>query len=125
MKLNENEMTVLRCLVDSYSEDEPRFMYFRGIAADTKLDVKVVRRAARSLARKGLAEFARGLFDEDGMVAGSGYGATRAGAALISPCDVCGTLATYEYDGKRECDDHYGKSPHTEVKVESIQPSLI
>jgi hypothetical protein len=58
-----------------------------------------VRRACRSRAKKELAEFLRGLFDEDGMVAGSGYGATLKGAALINACDICGGLAVYDYDG--------------------------
>jgi monoamine oxidase len=40
---------------------------------------KRIRRACRSLARKGLAEFHRGLWRESGEPGGSGYGATRAG----------------------------------------------
>lgn len=48
-----------------------------------------VRIYVRSLARKGLAEYVRGLFTEDGEVAGSGYSATYEGALLISPCRKC------------------------------------
>jgi hypothetical protein len=29
---------------------------------------------------------------------------------LINPCDICGKRALYEYDGKRECFEHYGQS---------------
>jgi hypothetical protein len=45
---------------------------FESITEDTKLDVKAVRRSCRLLARKGLAEFYRGLMTEDGEMAGSG-----------------------------------------------------
>ena len=51
---------------------------------ETKLEKTQVRRSVRSLARKGLAEFVRGLFDDDGMVAGSGYCCTRAGKELAA-----------------------------------------
>ena len=79
----------------------------------TDLTLKEVRRSCRSLKKKGLAEFYRGLFDEDGKAAGSGYCATRKGASLICPCDICGDLAMYDYDGKLECENHYGKSTKT------------
>jgi len=59
---------------------------------------------------KGLAEYVRGLFDDDGMAAGSGCCATKAGAALISHCDLCDELPEYEYDGKKECEKHYKQS---------------
>lgn len=125
-RVNENERKVLEYLAESWS-DEVNCYFFKGIAEQTKLEIKQVRRACRSLKKKGYAEFVRGLFDDDGMVAGSGYCATRKGAALISPCDVCGDLATYDYnveeDGTqtsnddektrhiRECEEHYKKSP--------------
>lgn len=74
MKLNENE---LRCLEILHEITEPageRCVPFSYIAGDPpELDIKAVRRACRSLRRKGLAEYVRGLFNEDGMVAGSGY----------------------------------------------------
>ena len=47
---------------------------------------------------------------EDGQVAGAGYCATEKGCALINPCDICGKRALYEYDGKRECFEHYSQS---------------
>lgn len=109
MNLNDNECKVLAILADEYS-DEGRCYYFRSIAALSKLTIKEVRRACRSLAKKGFAKYERGLFNDDGEVAGSGYGATEAGAAFLSPCDVCGALAVFEYDGKLECEKHHGKS---------------
>lgn len=82
MKLNENEKKVLICL-QSIWQDEANCMYFRGISEDTKLEIKQVRRACRSLLKKGLTEYIRGLFDEDGMVAGSGYCCTDAGNKVV------------------------------------------
>lgn len=38
-----------------------------------------IRRAVRSLARKGMTELVRGLMTDDGMLMGSGYGVTPAG----------------------------------------------
>lgn len=60
--------------------------FYRGFAplmAATGLDRNVVRRCCRSLARKGYAEFARGLWDEDGGPAGSGYRASVMGASIV------------------------------------------
>lgn len=127
MKINENEKKVLEVLSEEFS-DEAKCFYFRSIVSKTGLELKQVRRACRSLARKGLAEYVRGLFDDEGMAAGSGYCATEDGAALISPCDVCGKLSIYDYvlnsDGKLaydyeeenvtrilECSYHYKQSP--------------
>ena len=46
------------------------------IMQDTGLDRKTVRRACRSLKRKGLAQFHNALWTEDGEMYGSGYCAT-------------------------------------------------
>lgn len=128
IKLNENENKVLKQL----AENDEIALYFRSFDG---LDIKQARRACRSLARKGLAEFHRGLFNDDGQVAGSGYGITEKGKAFVSPCDICGQYACYDYyvdeDGRmitptkwadahddslkvirriRECDEHYNQS---------------
>lgn len=52
---------------------------FAYISAGTGLERKDVRAACRSLAAKGLARYERGLWTEDGDMAGSGYGLTIAG----------------------------------------------
>lgn len=97
--------------------------------ADNGLTIKEVRRACRSLRRKGLSEFHRGLMNDDGEVAGSGYCISRDGEALINPCDICGNKSHYDYvqdaagvaeyqkgfdanTGRRirECEEHYKKS---------------
>lgn len=72
------------------------------------LDRKAVRRGCRSLRKKGLAEFYRGLMTDDGIPAGAGYCISESGRALLHPCDFCGNYADYEYDEKRECYQHYG-----------------
>ena len=93
MKLNDTEKRVLRALAEEWNE-EMNCYYFRTIATtvnesgNPKVDLKIVRRACRSLRRKGLAEYQRGLFNDDGEVAGSGYCATRAGAELIAGLDA-------------------------------------
>lgn len=58
---------------------------FTGVARRCDIEPHNVRRVVRSLARKGLVEFHRGLFDEsDGSVAGAGYGLTPAGEAWLA-----------------------------------------
>ena len=80
MKLNDNEQKVLGAL--NFSADGVCFCGFAWLMDETGLDRKAVRRACRSLRRKGLAQFAIGLWNEDGEPRGSGYAATEVGAAL-------------------------------------------
>lgn len=82
MKINDKEKKCLTELAPFYNDWEGNCLYFREIAKRTRLTIKEVRRAVRSLARKGLAQYERGLFDNDGMVAGSGYSCTEAGKKL-------------------------------------------
>ena len=108
IKINEKERKCLNFLAGEYWGG---LCYsFVTIEDDTGLSRSEVRRACRSLRRKGLAKFVRGLMNDDGEVAGSGYCATRVGAAFVSPCDVCGDVSTFSYEGKLECEQHYGKS---------------
>lgn len=72
-----NETKVLALLVSG--DEDFGAMSFSGIAELIKLNRKEIRRACRALKRKGLAEFYRGLWTEDGVPAGSGYAATAAG----------------------------------------------
>jgi hypothetical protein len=83
-RLNELERKVLRALVSA--DDYCGFCYlsFKGIRAKTRLGIKEIRRACRSLTRKGLAEYGRGLWTEDGEPAGSGYAASRAARSYAS-----------------------------------------
>ena len=82
-KVSDRELEVLKVLAESYHDvDDWGALYLRGITAETKLDTGQARRAVRSLARKGLAQYERGLVDEEGMMAGAGYRATAAGKKL-------------------------------------------
>lgn len=100
---------VLKTLAEEYGSESDCF-YFRGLTYDTGLTIREIRLACRALTRKGLAEYVKGLFDEDGKVAGSGYRATEVGAVLVKHCDLCNKWPVYDYDGKLECEEHYGKS---------------
>jgi DNA-binding MarR family transcriptional regulator len=84
-KLSEREKLCLQTLAMLSSESEygdDMCTYFRVIAEQSGLEEKQTRRSVRSLVRKGLAKYVRGLFDEDGMVAGSGHCLTPEGRKL-------------------------------------------
>lgn len=87
ISLSERERKCLVDLVEAGGDEdyweEGHCYYFRTIAKDTGLTEQQVRRSVRALARKGLAEHTRGLIDDDGMMAGSGYCATELGAKII------------------------------------------
>lgn len=84
VRLNHDEAKVLVALAVSYAEDFG-YISFAVVTRRTRLSRRVVRRACRSLARKGLATFASGLWTEDGTPGGSGYAATEHGARLADP----------------------------------------
>jgi|HubBroStandDraft_3_1064219.scaffolds.fasta_scaffold08076_10 hypothetical protein len=80
MNLNPDEKKVLVYLVE-----EGGYWGFAGIGeVVSRLDRKTIRRACRSLKRKGLTEFKSGLWFDDGGMAGSGYKATDAGHKMIA-----------------------------------------
>ena len=84
-KLNEDMRLVLESLALNSGSDW-NCKGFASIASDIeskKLDRKRIRFCCRALTRKGLAEFHRGLWTEDGEPAGSGYCCTEAGRELI------------------------------------------
>ncbi len=56
---------------------------FAPVEQDTGYDRRTVRRHIRALARKGLAEYFRGLCTEDGVFAGAGYCITEAGRVEV------------------------------------------
>jgi Mn-dependent DtxR family transcriptional regulator len=83
-----NEMKALKALADARSEYEDFcYLSFKGIAKRSGLDPSLVRRTVRSLARKGFAEYGRGLWTDEGEMAGSGYCCTKAGAAALPPAE--------------------------------------
>lgn len=88
-KVSEREKLALMALYETYSDyGDEQCIYFRTIAERSGLPLDKVRRTVRALARKGLAVYERGLFDDDGMVAGSGYRCSEEGAELASAIEM-------------------------------------
>lgn len=83
-RLNANEMKVLRFLVRQYSDVGAGFSHFAHIGKGVRLPRAEVRRACRSLKRKGLAEFKNALWYEDGGMYGAGYAATRGAEMMLT-----------------------------------------
>lgn len=88
-QVSEREKAVLKCLAEHYDAWEGTCIYTRTIAKETGLTLEQARRSVKALVRKGLAEYHRGLFNDDGMAAGSGYCASKEGALLINACKDC------------------------------------
>ncbi len=101
IKISEREKACLKVLAEHFEHDA-NCMYMRFIAKETKLTLVQVRRSVRSLARKGLAAYERGLFDDDGKVAGSGYRATLEGAMMFNACIDCKDALADMVDGRCE-----------------------
>ena len=77
-RLTPNDAKVLRALDDCYDDYAGGgFSGFAGIVSRTGLNRRQVRLSCRRLKRKGLAQYARGLWNDDGQVAGAGYGLTE------------------------------------------------
>lgn len=87
IKLNANEERVLRSLAENTSTHGEMCCSFKHLA-DNEADIKLVRRGCRALRRKGLAEFYRGLMNEDGEVAGSGYCISPLGVEWVDTKDA-------------------------------------
>ncbi|ARO53963.1 hypothetical protein B2G69_07235 [Methylorubrum zatmanii] len=85
-RLSDNHKRVLRAL-DTEDADFG-YMSFAAIAGRGEIDRKLVRRNVRHLARIGLAQFAAGLWPEDGSPAGSGYAITDEGRATLASPDT-------------------------------------
>lgn len=80
----ENEEKCLRALKRMTAPMGEMCVPFRPIMRSTRLPRKVVRRHIRSLARKGLAEYYKGLWSLTDQMAGAGYCITKAGLATLS-----------------------------------------
>lgn len=92
MTLNPNEKAVLAFLVPCYDAHyDWGYMSFAPICAATGLDRATVRRACRSLKRKGLTQYLNGLVVEStGEFMGAGYAATEAGVAILDTITATG-----------------------------------
>ena len=83
-KMLPNHRKVLEVLA-IYTRPHAEMCYgFKPIADYAEMqDVREVRRIVRHLARKGLAEYHKGLFTEYGELAGSGYCITPQGLEVV------------------------------------------
>jgi len=89
MKITDNEKKTLTALAMETREGGEYCSSFNGLLgyADD-LDRRQIRLSCRSLKRKGLAEFYRGLTNEDGEVAGSGYCISDEGRELADKLEL-------------------------------------
>lgn len=80
LSVSARERKVLVVLADRFDPVLWRAFSFKGIAKRCDVEPHLIRRVVRSLARKGLAQYERALWDEyDGTPAGAGYRCTQAG----------------------------------------------
>lgn len=89
--LTARERTALMALYSVWYGGEAWCLSFRAIEMRTEIPKRFVRGTVRRLAQRGLAEYRRGLFDCDGMAAGSGYCLTDKGAVaaqIIEPAEA-------------------------------------
>ncbi len=81
----ETHQTCLNSLFQNSMPDGERCIPFRVIEDETGLPRAEVRRACRALARKGLAQYFRGLWsEEEDRPAGAGYCISKAGQTLAA-----------------------------------------
>lgn len=76
-------LKVLKALAQGSHPDEPWYFHMKTLATNTGFTRSFTRRTVRYLARKGLAEYSRGLWTEDNTPAGAGYCITRAGREVL------------------------------------------
>jgi DNA-binding MarR family transcriptional regulator len=82
--MSPNEIKALGALAEAHSDYEDFcFLSFKGIANRSGLEPRLVRRTVRSLARKGFAKYASGLYNDNGEMAGAGYCCTKEGLAAL------------------------------------------
>lgn len=78
------ERKVLSVLANIFDPHEWQALSFKGIAKRCDVEPRLIRRVTRSLARKGLAQYERSLWSDDGMPAGAGYRCTQAGVDWLT-----------------------------------------
>lgn len=79
LKLSDEKAAILKFL-----GEKPDWCFpFLPIQKEFGMERNEVRRICRYLAKHNLLEFTRGLFNEDGEVAGSGYCITPKGVAYL------------------------------------------
>ena len=81
VKLSKNQSIVIR----AWQDMDPDFdgLNFSNIEKRVVIPAGLVRRTVRALARKGLLQFHRCLWDDDGNLRGAGYGLTDEGREFL------------------------------------------
>lgn len=80
-KLTANEKQALKAWRGTSSDFD--VLSFKTIERRSGLAGHLIRRTVRNMSRKGVTKFARGCWTDDGEPAGSGYGLTPEGRALL------------------------------------------
>ena len=85
MRLLPHHRQILEALEGAGTLDGHKlYLSFKGIAYRCEIkNFREIRRIVRHLARRGLAEYGKGLWDDEGMPKGSGYAITEAGEKAL------------------------------------------
>lgn len=84
-KMLAHHVRVLSALAENTRPYGEYCAHFKTICRESGIDdVRMVRRITRHLARKGFAEYHRGLWTDEGEVAGAGYCITPCGYSALS-----------------------------------------
>lgn len=82
-ELTNDQRKCLEALAAESKPDGEMCAWFSTIMVPTGLDRRKVKDNVRALAREGLAEYRKGLQNDEGGVAGAGYCITTAGLELL------------------------------------------
>ena len=84
--------TLKRAILDELKQPYESFRYVATVAEDTGLPKDVTAAILRDMRDNGLVVYRRGLFTEDGEVAGSGYAITHVGTEHLKAEVPAGAL---------------------------------
>lgn len=98
LKLSDTQEKALIYMSEYWHDENPQAVTFKEVQDFAGIPPAAARRTVRALARKGLAEYAKGFMDDDGRVwGGSGYSITKEGyehALKLIPTDADGPGST-------------------------------
>ena len=81
LPISKNQLKVLKFFSGEHGDDYA--YYCRAIALTIRMSQRLTRVCLRALSRLGYVELQRGLFDTEGMLAGSGWAITEKGCELL------------------------------------------
>jgi len=103
--MNQAETAVLTFLA---GESEEQYWPFAPIMRETSLDRATVRKACRSLARKGYTAYMKALWNDFGP-AGAGYAATAAGRKVIADMGIAVTSRSQRRTASKTLEELVGQ----------------